>query len=119
MLREEVIKALECCIEDECDKCGCSFGNCQQNLMREALDLIKKLIEECEFHRKTIAENAQMGLEVTLEEIDKTKADTVRKMQEDIKRRCLDKGIYPAVVKRAIEDAAKEILEVKSDEQAD
>ena len=39
---EEVIKALECCINDNCDNCPDTFGNCEHNAMRNALDLIKR-----------------------------------------------------------------------------
>ena len=116
--REQIIKALECCIEDECDKCGCSFGNCQQNLMQEALDLIKELIEEIEFHKKTIAKNAQKALDVALEEIEKTKADTVRKMRDRLWSKKFTYYINPqtyngyyAVDVCVIDQIAKEILE--------
>ena len=37
--------------------------------------------------------------------------DTVRKMQSEIKARCLEKGILPAVVARAIDEVAKEMSE--------
>ena len=39
----EIIKALECCINDDCDNCPDTFGNCEHNAMRNALDLIKRL----------------------------------------------------------------------------
>ena len=39
---EEVIKALECCINDNCDNCPDTFGNCEHNAMRNALDLINR-----------------------------------------------------------------------------
>lgn len=41
--------------------------------------------------------------------------DTVRKMQAEIKARCIKGGIYPAFVARVVEDVAKEILEGKND----
>ena len=40
-------------------------------------------------------------------------ADTVKKMQELIKERCIEGGIYPAFVARTIDQVAKEILEGK------
>lgn len=116
MCIEKVIKALECCfVKGNCNDCPLSFCNQEvfKTMGKQELAVILELIEESEFHKKTIAENAQMALEVTLEEIEKTKADTVRKMHESIKKHCLDKGIYPAVVARAVEEAAKEILEEK------
>ena len=46
-------------------------------------------------------------------------SETVRKMQSEIKARCIKKGIFPAVVARVIDEVAKEILEGTTDEQAD
>ena len=54
--REQIVKALECCIDCECDACGYSFGDCQLNLMREALALIRELTEENERLRKNVEE---------------------------------------------------------------
>lgn len=42
-------------------------------------------------------------------------ADTVKKMQELIKERCIEGGIYPAFVARTIDKIAKEILEGKDE----
>lgn len=39
------------------------------------------------------------------------KADTVRKMQSEIEKRCDEGGIYPAFVARTIDQIAKEMLE--------
>lgn len=39
--KEDIIQAMECCIEDGCDECPLSFGNCYTNLIREALCIIK------------------------------------------------------------------------------
>ena len=36
----QVIKTLECCINDDCDNCPDSFGNCEHNAMRNALKII-------------------------------------------------------------------------------
>lgn len=124
MEREKIIKALECCGQDGIDYCReCPIKErCRKepNLPeRMALSLIKELIEEIKFHRKTIAENAQKALDVALEEIEKTKADTVRKMKEAIDERCIKGGIYPVFVKRTIDQIAKEILEGNDDGKAD
>lgn len=42
-------------------------------------------------------------------------ADTVKKMQELIKERCIEGGIYPAFVASTIDKIAKEILEGKDE----
>lgn len=36
--------------------------------------------------------------------------DTVRKMQSEIKERCIKSGIYPVIVARTIDQVAKEML---------
>lgn len=46
-------------------------------------------------------------------DIKEIKADTVRKMQSEIKERCIKGGIYPAFVKNTIDQIAKEMLEGK------
>ena len=43
MTDNEIKKALECCINDDCDNCPDTFGNCEHNAMRNALDLINRL----------------------------------------------------------------------------
>lgn len=42
MTDNEIIKALECCINDDCNICPETFGNCELTVMRNALDLIKR-----------------------------------------------------------------------------
>ena len=46
MTDNELIKALECCINDDCDNCPDTFGNCEHNAMRNARDLIIRLQAE-------------------------------------------------------------------------
>ena len=65
--REQIIKALECCPNDECDKCGYSFGDCQYNLIRDALSLIKELTQEVA-DWEAIAEQYQKQFEDCYEE---------------------------------------------------
>lgn len=45
---DEIIKALECCINDNCGDCPETFGNCELTTMRNALDLLKRQREEIE-----------------------------------------------------------------------
>jgi hypothetical protein len=39
---------LECCINDNCNDCPETFGNCELTAMRNALDLLKRQREEIE-----------------------------------------------------------------------
>lgn len=84
--REQIVKALECCIvqHTECRKCpllytACESGACYKQAKVDALALIKELTEENSNLDDTIA-----CLKIELETI---KSDTVRKMQEKIRAR--------------------------------
>ena len=48
MTDKEIIKALKCCINYDCDNCPDTFGNCEHNAMRNALDIINRQQEEIE-----------------------------------------------------------------------
>lgn len=50
-------------------------------------------------------------LKLHIEGIEEAKAYTVRKMQSEIKKRCIESGIYPAIVKSTIDKVAKEMLD--------
>ena len=47
--------------------------------------------------------------------IAEAKTDTVRKMHSEIKKRCIEGGIYPAFVASTIDQIAKEMLEGDDD----
>lgn len=98
--REEIIKALECCsVWENCD--GCTYRNsvalgCTSKMMRAALALIKELTEEIkdlEAEYDRVYEQAEADIRGNMADggtschwcIDKTKTDTVRKMQEKIR----------------------------------
>lgn len=46
MTDKEIIKALKCCVIDDCDVCPNDFGNCYANLAGYALELINRQQEE-------------------------------------------------------------------------
>ena len=108
--REQIIKALECCINDECDKCGRTFGNCQVNLMFDALALIKELTEE---NKKLYASYTELERKCASlnDASSRIKANTVQSMRSRIKARCIAGGIYPAFVENVIDQITKEMLE--------
>ena len=41
--------------------------------------------------------------------------DTASKMQSEIEARCIEKGIYPVIVKRVVDEVAKEMVEGNND----
>ena len=95
MEKEQIVKALKACANYQsfvdCDKCPAREGCDAENnfLEREALSLI-------------------LEQEKRIEEV---KAETVRKMQEGIKERCVKVDIYPAFFANTIAKVAKELLE--------
>ena len=76
--REEIIKSLECCEQNNCRECP-SRGNCHE-LHSYALALIKELIEENE---KLVDDLIEQSIEnvMLLMKQKRVKVDTVRKMQ--------------------------------------
>lgn len=109
MNREQIIKALECCAEQEV--CGtCPFeGKCggMEYLLDNALSLIREQEKRIEALTLEYA-----GFEAGAKAVERfIKSDTVRKMAEMIEDHCIKGGIYPAFVSRAIEQIVKEMLD--------
>ena len=154
MDREQIIKALECCYDNNLSCLDCPFQapdkyiECS-SLTISALSLIKELTEESriangeayayklhcnrlEQQVKTLSDlldeayDAQNSLseendklveagfdtvDYAVDKIRQVRADTVRKMQSEIKERCIKGGIYPAFVASTIDQIAKEMLD--------
>lgn len=96
MEKEQIIKALEYCTSGgACSECQydenplLSREGCMARKMFNALSIIREQDKR----------------------IKEVKADTVRKMQEAVKKRCIKGGIYPAFVASVIDQIAKEMLE--------
>lgn len=138
MEKEQIVKALECCTRGrkskddrpcfECPYNECNLvggtgerqisGTCQGWLMKDTLSLIReqeKRIEELEAENEKLKKPRYMvrsdGRLEMIPSVESVRNETVRKMQEDIKERCIKGGIYPAFVKNVIETVAKEIVE--------
>ena len=99
--REWIIKALECCTNHEGDNCpNCPYHytvdgfnhNCKEDMCADALFLIKELTEEIkdlEAKYDRVYEQAEADIHGNMADggtschwcIDKTKADTVKRMQ--------------------------------------
>lgn len=113
MTKEQIVKTLETCAEREV--CGtCPFdGKCggMEYLLENALTLIReqeKRIEELTLEKAGFEAGAEYAAQ-TLREL------TVIKMQSEIESRCIEKGIYPVIVKRVVDEVAKEMLEELND----
>ena len=121
--REQVVKALECCTSEQgCG--GCPYYptliGCSRQAMSGALALIRELTEENERLRAE-AENQSVLWKQHFESIYETakgtvKADTVRKMQERLKKAFnFGHTIFEKSICDIIDQVAKELLEEVSD----
>ena len=91
MTDKDIIKALECCgIKTDCK--GCYFDThesediCAREIVKNAFDLINRQKEEIEFLRKTIGKNDKKALDVTLEEIEKSRVEAIIGFAERLKQ---------------------------------
>lgn len=94
MTDKDIVKALECCISDDdgtrerpCKGCPLlQNDSCSNSLRKYALDLIYRQKEEIEFLRKTIGKNSKKALDVTLEEIEKSRVEAIKEFAERLKQ---------------------------------
>lgn len=125
MEKEQIVKALEYCTSGgACYECQyddnplLSREGCMARKMFNALSLIleqDKRIEELEAENEKLKNPRYMvhsdGRIEMIPSVECVRNDTVRKMQEAIKERCIKGGIYPAFVARTVEAVADELLE--------
>ena len=97
--------------EEECDLRGDMW--CKLNEENKRLTKENKRLElqiEC---KERILESYMLQYGTVVDKefwLKKERADTVRKMQSEIEARCIKGGIYPAFVKRTIDQIADEII---------
>lgn len=111
----EIIKALKCCINDDCDNCPDTFGNCEHNVMRNALDLIKRQQAEIERLRELIRA-VKKDLDIAISAYDKEIADAKSEaIKEFAKRLRLAMGKFSVKeyweVSRCISNLVEEMTE--------
>ena len=89
MTDNEIIKALECCIKDDCDNCPNGFGNCEHNLAEAGLDLINRQQAEIEGLKTFIEKDQGLILKLTnvpKDEYDnKIKTEAIKEFAEKLK----------------------------------
>ena len=136
MTDEQIIKALECCRSEngnDCERCQYTKivyrqgeGGCTNRLMQDALNLIIRQQKELEAkHAHILCLNAEV--ERLTEEVEiksqkranifeissayeRGRAEAITKYHEEVKKRCIEGGIYPAFVNRQMEDVRKEMV---------
>ena len=121
MTLEEAIKHARDTAEnrtDLCDEC-----RAEHKQLAEWLEQLVKLTEENERLKKILNTDISVvrvsrgsGKSEHLREVaqlrmDAVRANAVREMQKRIESRCIEGGVYPAFVKRVVEDVAKEITD--------
>ena len=97
LTRSQIVKMLECCEQhgncQECPLNGTGIKGCMFYAMHEARELIKELIAEIKFQEEQydrVYEQAEADIHGNMADggtschwcMDKTKADTVKRMQE-------------------------------------
>lgn len=122
MTDNEIIKALECCCVSECDECPYDEQTACVEIMKDgALALVnsqKAEIERLECHKNEVIENCQMVMKSTEEHYNKlfeeakeiVKSEAIKEYKEKVKAILMDKGIYPVLVKNALNEAEKEMV---------
>ena len=114
--REQTIKDLQAIVDNY------SGSWKRYDVLANALALIKELTEEIkdlEADYDRVYEQAEADIHGNMADggtschwcMDKTKADTVKRMQTMIKEECLAGGIWPAFVARVVENVGKKLLE--------
>lgn len=125
MTDNEIIKAMQCVIGNDvkCSECTYQkvlpFPSCRRKCAKNALELInrqkaeiEKLKRENDFFRKTITENAQRALEVTVEEIETAKSEAVKEFAERLKEKFGIADCIVTVNNNDIDDLVEEMMEV-------
>ena len=114
MTDEQVIKALECCIRDDCDNCplNCLVNkndNCYEVVKKIALDLIIRQKAEIE-RLEEMLDGSVSGERNAVDNILYERAEAITAYYEEVKKRCIEGGIYPAFVRRQMEAVKKEMV---------
>lgn len=116
--REQLIKGLESCTNRSCGV-DCPYYEaelCQDAIMRDALSLIKELTEEnerlksVEFTCGFIKPHKVLECPI-FDEVARTKADTVREMQERLIAEFRKDGRMNYYLRMTLDQIAKEMLE--------
>lgn len=126
MSDNEIIKALECCTNnnalDNCDTCPlCDYGNCQDTLIKYCSNTInrqKAEIERLKNHFMYCKVHNHVAIEIGAEHaiIEAIKPQIIKEFAEKLKHKCrdsaeLDDYKMTVVTKSDIDDLVKEMTE--------
>lgn len=90
MTEAEIIKALGCCRDDDCDNCPNVFGDCVNNLAEASLDLINRQKAEIDKLERTIShlEDVCNGIS------DVVRAEAIKEFAERLKQRAKENKAF-------------------------
>lgn len=101
----DIIKALECCINGKCAECPLEKMACSETVaMQYALALINRQKAEIESLQK-----AYLMYEET-SGLKQAKSEAIKDFAEEFERRCIQGGIYPAFVKARLNELVNELV---------
>lgn len=117
MTDEQIIKALECCIDTSPLTCkSCPLFNatnsrmvCSKIATNLAFDLINRQKAEIDRLEKML-DSSVSGERNAVDNIPYERAEAITAYHEEVKKRCVEGGIYPAFVKRQMEDVKREMV---------
>lgn len=111
---DEIIKMLECCINDNCNDCPETFGNCELTTMRNALDLLKRQRATIERLQSESIGKCELAISMRNDNnldsncnycIDKSKSEAVKEFAERLKNLDVDTYYsYASIVYELSED---------------
>lgn len=111
MTDEQIIKALGCCIKDDYAKChyNCPYKSNCRRLTKEAFDLINR--QKAEIERLNVEIKAMRNAANSYKlHYETAGAEAINAYHEKVKKRCIEGGIFPVIVKKIIEDVRKEMV---------
>ena len=143
MNENDVIKAIECCCENEnCRECPLAEMHsaiCIKKLMNTTLDLIKRqqarIEQEVDLNREMFEKMAKDEAEIEgkkkildsyalqygtvtdqSKKIKEIKDEAYKEFAEEFEKRCITSGIYPIITKNILKNLVKEMTEESNGE---
>lgn len=118
--KAKIMNGLKCCSdENSCYKSDCPYHSditeaCTTKLAKDVVALIEELesqLTKKEAEYNELYEEAHEELNRLYSEKAITVSLTAYEMRDEIEKRCIRYGIYPAIVKKAVTEVAKEFAE--------
>lgn len=85
MKPDEIKKTLDKCINDDCDNCLNTFGNCQKNLMINALNYINELETENKRLNKKVEELSEVLSDSIKIKVKEIKSEAIKEFAVRLK----------------------------------